>query len=122
MRVRGFTLIEMLVVMAALGLLLGLAAPRYFEHADRARETVLRHNLAAIRAALDRYRGDRGEYPADLAELVRQRYLRDVPLDPITDRNDSWVLVTPPGQPRGVYDVRSAAPGNARDGSAYAMW
>lgn len=122
MRRRGFTLIELLVVMAALGLLLSLAAPRYIEHADRARETVLKHNLAAIRTALERYRGDRGLYPEDLAELVRQRYLREIPLDPITDRSDSWVLLTQPGQPRGIYDVRSAAPGNARDGSAYAIW
>ncbi len=122
MRTRGFTLIELLVVMAALGLLLALAAPRYFEHADRARETVLKHNLAAIRQAVDRYRGDRGQYPENLAELVQQRYLRDIPLDPITDRSDSWVLVPPQGQPRGVYDVRSAAPGLARDGSAYVLW
>jgi general secretion pathway protein G len=120
--VRGFTLIELLVVMAALGLLLSLAAPRYFEHADRARETVLRHNLATIRQAVDRYRGDRGQYPAELAELVRQRYLRELPLDPMTDRSDSWVLQPPPGQTAGVFDVRSAAAGRARDGSAYASW
>jgi general secretion pathway protein G len=121
-RPRGFTLIELLVVMAALGLLLALAAPRYFEHADRARETVLRHNLAAIRQAVDRYRGDRGQYPADLAELVRQRYLRDLPLDPMTDRSDSWVVLPPAGQSGGVFDVRSASVERGRDGSSYASW
>jgi general secretion pathway protein G len=122
MRTKGFTLIELLVVMAALGLLLALAAPRYFEHVDRAREVVLKNNLAMLRQAVDRFRGDRGRYPEELAELVRLRYLRDVPLDPITDRTDSWLIVPPPGQPKGVYDVRSAAPGHARDGSVYAAW
>jgi general secretion pathway protein G len=122
MRARGFTLIELLVVMAALGLLLALAAPRYYEHVDRSREVVLKNNLAVVRQAVDRFRGDRGRYPDELAELVRLRYLRDVPLDPITDRTDSWLVVPPPGQPKGVYDVRSAAPGRARDGSVYAAW
>jgi general secretion pathway protein G len=122
MRARGFTLIELLVVMAALGLLLALAAPRYYEHVDRSREVVLKNNLAVVRQAVDRFRGDRGRYPEELAELVRLRYLRDVPLDPITDRTDSWLVVPPPGQPKGVYDVRSAAPGRARDGSVYAAW
>jgi general secretion pathway protein G len=121
-RAKGFTLIELLVVMAALGLLLALAAPRYYEHVDRAREVVLKNNLAAMRQAVDRFRGDRGRYPEELAELVRLRYLRDVPLDPITDRTDSWLVVPPPGQPKGVYDVHSAATGKARDGSAYASW
>ncbi len=122
MQHRGFTLIELLVVMAALGLLLSLAAPRYFEHVDRARETVLKNNLAVMRQALDRFKGDRGRYPSDLAELVAQRYLREVPLDPITERRDGWVLVVPQGEPQGVGDVRSGAPGQARDGSAYAAW
>jgi general secretion pathway protein G len=122
MRCRGFTLIELLVVMAVLGLLLALAVPRYYEHVDRAREAVLKNNLAVLRQAVDRFRGDRGRYPDELAELVRQRYIREVPLDPMTERTDSWVIVSPPGQPKGVLDVRSAAPGRSRDGSAYAAW
>jgi general secretion pathway protein G len=122
MRKRGFTLIEMLVVMAALALLLSLAAPRYFEHVDRSREAVLKNNLAVMRQAVDRFRGDRGRYPEALAELVQERYLREVPLDPVTDRSDGWVIVPPPGQSQGVYDVRSAATGRSRDGSAYASW
>jgi general secretion pathway protein G len=122
MRCRGFTLIELLVVMAVLGLLLALAAPRYYEHVDRAREAVLKNNLAVMRQAVDRFRGDRGRYPEELADLVRQRYIREVPLDPMTERTDSWVIVAPPGQPKGVLDVRSAASGRSRDGSAYAAW
>src|SRR6188472_1835633 len=95
-RARGFTLIELLVVLAALALLLGLAVPRYIEHVDRARETVLRQNLAALRDAIDKFNADRGRYPADLAELARERYLREVPRDPVTDRSDTWVVAPPP--------------------------
>jgi general secretion pathway protein G len=75
-----------------------------------------------MRQAIDRFRGDRGRYPEDLAELVRLRYLREVPIDPIADRSDGWVLVPAPGQVKSVFDVRSAATGRARDGSAYATW
>jgi len=116
-------LIELLVVMAALGLLLSIAAPRYVEHVDRAREVVLKQNLAGMRDAIDKFYADRARYPKDLQELVQQRYLRQVPLDPVTDRIDSWVLVAPAGQPgAAVFDVRSGAIGQARDGSTYATW
>lgn len=119
---RGFTLIELLVVMAALGLLLALTAPRYVEHVDRAREAVLRQNLASLRESIDKFYADRARYPASLDELVVQRYLRQLPLDPVTDRQDSWVLSPPPGQEAGVADVHSGAAGHARDGSPYAKW
>jgi general secretion pathway protein G len=120
---RGFTLIELLVVLAALALLLGIAVPRYVEHVDRAREAVLRQNLAALRDAIDKFNADRGRYPADLAELARERYLREVPRDPLTDRSDSWILVQPPQGAEGkVYDVHSGAPGQGRDGKPYATW
>ncbi len=119
----GFTLIEMLVVMAVLGLLLAIGAPRYAGQIDRARESVLRQNLAGIRDAIEKFYADKARYPKDLKELAAQRYLRDVPLDPVTDRNDSWVLVAPAGQGDGaVSDVKSGAPGAARDGTPYASW
>jgi len=124
-RVRGFTLIELLVVLTALALLLGLAVPRYVEHVDRARETVLRQNLAALRDAIDKFNADRGRYPAELAELARERYLREVPHDPLTDRSDTWTIVAPPagGATTGqVYDVHSGATGTGRDGRPYAAW
>lgn len=121
-RTRGFTLIELLVVMAALGLLLSIAAPRYFEHVDRAREAVLKHNLAAVRQSIDRFHADRGRYPNELAELVKTQYLRELPLDPMTDRVDSWVIAPPAGQTTGIFNIRSAATGRARDGSVYAAW
>ena len=120
---RGFTLIELLVVMAALGLLLAIAAPRYVEHVDRAREVVLRHNLAGVRDAIDKFHADRARYPNDLQELVQQRYLREIPLDPVTDRSDTWVLVPPSGhQGAALFDLRSGAAGHGRDGTPYASW
>jgi general secretion pathway protein G len=120
----GFTLIDLLVVMAALGLLLSIAAPRYAEHVDRAREAVLHQNLLGARDAIDKFMGDRGRYPKDLQELVTAHYLRQVPLDPVTDRADTWILVPPDGQEPGtaVYNVRSGAQGNAHDGTSYASW
>lgn len=120
MRRRGFTLIELLVVLAALALLLGVAVPRYVEHVDRTREAVLRQNLATLRDAIDKFSADRGRLPRDLAELVQERYLKAVPLDPLTERNDTWAVMGPgSGQ---IADVRSGAAGQARDGSAYAAW
>jgi general secretion pathway protein G len=126
MRHRGFTLIELLVVLAALALLLGLAVPRYIEHVDRTREAVLRQNLATMRDAIDKFQADRGRLPSELQELVRERYLKALPEDPLTLRSDSWVAVSPISGATGttgqVADVRSGAPGQARDGSSYATW
>jgi len=122
-RRQGFTLIELLVVLAAVALLLGIAVPRYVEHVDRARETVLRQNLAALRDAIDKFNADRGRYPSELAELARERYLRELPRDPMTDRHDTWTIVAPPpGMAGQVFDVHSGAPGSGRDGRPYATW
>lgn len=120
----GFTLIELLVVMAVVGLLLAVVAPQYYQHVDRARETALRQNLASLRDAIDKFHADRARYPKHLQELVAERYLRSLPVDPVTERNDTWVLVAPPGAQAGlaVADVRSGATGTARDGSPYAAW
>lgn len=119
----GFTLIELLVVMAILATLLTLAAPRYFESVDRAKEAALRTNLRVLREAIDKHRADTGKLPANLEELAKLRYLRAIPVDPITDRSDTWVSTpAPDGNMPGVYDLHSGAPGAARDGSPYASW
>lgn len=120
---RGFTLVELLVVMAILALLLSLAAPKYFDSVERAKETALRTDLRLMREAIDKHRADTGRWPDSLNGLVQARYLRAVPLDPITDRADTWVIVSSPdGLANGVHDVKSGAPGVARDGTAFASW
>ncbi len=120
-RGRGFTLIELLVVLAIVAMLLTIAVPRYFSSMDNARETSLRQNLAVMRGAIDQYNGDLGRYPNSLQDLVTARYLRSIPPDPITGAADQWATDPDPAK-GGVRDVRSGAPGNARDGTPYASW
>ena len=93
---RGFTLIELIVVMAIVALLVGIAAPRYFHSIERAKENSLRSSLRVMRDAIDHFAADRGRYPESLDELVKQRYLRDIPEDPLTGSRGDWVLLTPP--------------------------
>ncbi|AUT46414.1 type II secretion system protein [Achromobacter sp. AONIH1] len=116
----GFTLIELLAVMAIVGVLTALVAPSFFKSNDRARETVLRHNLRAIRLAIDDYRADHGVNPEGLEKLVSGKYLRELPLDPLTGKRDSWK--TQAAEEGGVADVKSGAPGKGLDGSSYEAW
>ncbi|HEX5339004.1 MAG TPA: prepilin-type N-terminal cleavage/methylation domain-containing protein [Gallionella sp.] len=119
----GFTLIELLVVMAIIMLLVSLALPRYFHSVENSREIMLRENLSLTRQALDKYYGDNGKYPDTLEMLVSKKYLRSLPQDPITGSNTTWVIVPPEVQDKGgVYDIKSGAPGNARDGTEYKDW
>ena len=133
MGLRGFTLIEMLVVMAIIATLLSIAAPRYFRSTDDAREAALKSDLRTLREAIDHYHADRGSYPEVLDDLVEKRYLRAIPVDPIA--GDAWTLIPPPvpaqasvpatptslpgAAPTGIYDVRSGASGTTRDGQPY---
>lgn len=120
---RGFTLIELLVVMAILGTLLTLAVPRYFHTVQRARESVLRHDLAILREAIDKYYSDLNQYPDTLQALADKRYIRAVPVDPFTKLADSWVLLSSddPDHP-GIRDLHSAAEATASDGTPVATW
>lgn len=118
-RAAGFTLIELLVVMAIVATLLALAAPRYFQHVERAKEAVLRENLATLRHAIDQYHADQGRWPESLQALADARYLRAVPVDPITESRDTWLALPPEDEIEGVYDVRSGAPGEGTDGVPY---
>lgn len=121
---RGFTLIELMVVMAIIAVLLTIAAPRYFNHLERAREATLRQTLAVVRDAIDKFHGDTSAYPENLDELVAKRYLRAAPVDPITDSTETWVLLPPPAaNGKGkLWDLKSGAEGNGRDGTPYAQW
>lgn len=123
-RGRGFTLIELLVVMAIVSALLSIVMPRYMHKVDVAKEAALKENLVALRIALDQHYSDKGAYPEKLADLVAQRYLRTLPLDPVTERRDSWIpsLREEEGGKKVVHDVHSGAAGTALDGTAFKSW
>ena len=119
-KTRGFTLIELLVVLAIVATLLTLAAPQYFSSVDRAKDTVLKENIATLRDAIDKFYGDTGKYPETLDALVQKRYLKSLPLDPVTDKRDSWVTIQASGQGQsGIADVQSGAAGKDADGVPY---
>jgi general secretion pathway protein G len=123
MRPRGFTLIELLVVLAIIALLLTIAVPRYYSSIDKSKEAVLKENLYQMRDAIGKYYADRGKYPESLQSLATDKYLRSVPLDPVTDSATTWVVLAPEDpQKGGVYDVKSGAPGKALDGSEFSTW
>ncbi|HNC85268.1 MAG TPA: prepilin-type N-terminal cleavage/methylation domain-containing protein [Nitrospira sp.] len=113
----GFTLIELLVVMAIVGLLLSMAAPRYFGSLERAKEATLQENLKTVRDVIDKFYSDKGRYPETLDELVTAKYLKAIPVDPITDSSSTWIMV-PPKNPsdRGVMDIKSGASSTTASG------
>ena len=116
----GFTLIELLVVFTIIALLLTLALPRYFGSVDKSKEAVLKENLNQMRDAISRYYADKGKYPESLDSLAADKYMRKVPLDPITESTTTWQIVRPDDpQKGGVYDVKSGAPGKSRDGDDF---
>lgn len=116
----GFTLIELLLVMAIIGLLLTVALPRYFGSLAKSKDIALQENLKVLRVSLDKFYADKGHYPETLEELVEQKYLRAVPLDPVTDSASSWILIpAKDADTKGIVDVKSGAPGTSRDGRAY---
>jgi general secretion pathway protein G len=126
---RGFTLIELLVVLAIVALMMTIAAPRSIDQVERSREVALKATLREMRHALDQFEADTGRPPGSLDELVTRRYLREIPVDPLTDRRDSWIALNaeeradaagPPAE--GVADVRSGAEGTGRDGTPYRQW
>ncbi|MBU8975696.1 MULTISPECIES: type II secretion system protein [unclassified Lysobacter] len=120
-RRRGFSLIELLVVMAIIAALVTIAMPRYQASVQTARLTALKENLRILRASLDRYYEDKGVYPESLQALVEANYLKGVPMDPVSESAQSWVLVDDPeGEVDGIVDVRSGAQGATPDGVAYA--
>ena len=119
----GFTLIELIVVMLIIALLVTLAVPKYFGSMQKSKDAVLKENLVLMRDALDKYYGDNGKYPDTLEDLISKKYLRSLPMDPIAGNATAWLIV-PPDKPEkgGIFDIRSGAPGGARDGSEYKDW
>lgn len=120
---RGFTLVELLVVIAIIGTLLSIAVPRYFASVERSKEAVLKQNLAVMRDAIQKYYADKDKYPEKLDDLAADKYLRRIPVDPITGSTASWVAVPPKESEKGgVYDVHSGASGTSADGTPYTEW
>lgn len=119
----GFTLIELLVVMAIIATLLSIVAPRYFNSIEKAKEAVLRQDLKIMRDSIDQFYADFGKYPLDLEELVDKRYLRNIPIDPMTESDTTWIEMPSPNDDEdGVYDVHSGFTGRALDGTFYEEW
>lgn len=111
--------------MAVVALLVSIAAPRYVDSVERAREASLRTSLRVMREAIDQFAADRGRYPESLDELASSSYLRAIPEDPLTGRRDTWIGLAPaPDSHLGgaLWDVRSGAAGRSRQGDLYADW
>jgi general secretion pathway protein G len=119
---RGFTFIELMVVMAIVAMLISIALPRYFEGLQRAREAVLLEDLNVMRKAIDHYHADKNSYPASLQALVTERYLKFIPEDPITNSNETWQVELPPDNSNQVYDIHSGSSETASNGTAYNAW
>jgi general secretion pathway protein G len=120
---RGFTLVELMVVLTVIALLMSIVVPDYIGRVRRAEEAALKENLMVMRDALDKHYADVGRYPGSLEELVSRRYLRSIPNDPFTQTSSSWIVVAPADpQKGGVYDVRSGSKAIGTDGKPYERW
>jgi general secretion pathway protein G len=128
-RSRGFTLIEMLIVISLITILVSVALPAYNQSIWRARESVLKQNLFSLRSVISQYTLDKQKAPQALEDLVTAGYFKQIPNDPMTGRNDSWTveeetdtIMTVDQQEPGIYDVHSGSTATGSDGTAYNTW
>jgi len=119
---QGFTLVELLVVLSIVALLLTIATPRYFNNLERAKETTLKEDLSILRESIDKFYGDHNQFPDNLEQLVDKKYIRKIPIDPITEKFDTWVLIEAEPPLTGIEDIKSGAQGKSEDGSLYEDW
>jgi general secretion pathway protein G len=124
----GFTMIELLIVMTLVVLLASVGMVQYRNSVTRAEEAALKENLFRLRDALDQFYADKNKWPADLAELVSEGYIRELPTDPMTKSKDTWqtkaaeVNASNPASAGGIEDVHSGSERTALDGTRYADW
>ena len=125
---RGFTLIELMIVMAIIGVIVSMAVPLYQKSIIRSKESVLKQNLFTLRTVIDEYTYDKQKAPQSLQDLVSEGYLRTVPVDPMTGTDASWRVIMEDGMNAtsqsepGIYDVRSGSDGKSLEGTAYSDW
>lgn len=125
MNQKGFTFVELMIVLVIIGILLTLAYPGFTHSVQKAREATLKEDLFIFREAIDHYYTDQGQYPPALQALVEKRYLRKIPVDPITGSDATWVLVyatNEAGEQEGIFDIKSGSEQLALDGSKYQDW
>jgi len=128
LRTRGFTLIEIMIVMTIVTILVSLAVPLYQKALIRAKESVLRQNLFTLRTVIDEYTYDKQKAPQSLNDLVQEGYLRQLPIDPMTGSSTTWKIImeealTSVSQTEpGIFDVRSGSDKTALEGTLYSEW
>jgi len=128
MRRRGFTLVEILIVMTIVSILVSIAVPLYQKSVIRAKESVLRNNLFTLRTVIDEYTFDKKKAPQSLEDLVREGYLRQIPIDPMTGSDRTWVVIMEDAltsvdqREPGIYDVRSGSDRISLEGAPYSEW
>ena len=124
----GFTMIELLIVISIIVVLASMGMTQYRNSVVRAREAVLKEDLFRMRDAIDQYYADRNKYPSSLDDLVSDGYMREVPIDPMTQSKDTWQPVNAEANVNdataepGIYDVKSGSDQSALDGTRYADW
>jgi len=124
----GFTLVELMIVVAIIGIIAGVAAVQFRPTPQKAKEAVLKEDLFVLRDVIDQYFADKGAYPESLQTLVDEGYIRKIPVDPFTESDQTWVeeqadmADEEAGSAAGVIDVRSGSTATALDGSRYSDW
>ena len=120
---RGFTLLELMIVVAIIGILATLAEPSYRFATIKAREAALKKDLYILRDVIDQYHADQGRYPNALSDLVEKGYLRAIPVDPFTHSSQSWVeIYASEGEDSGIFDVHSGSDVIGSDNTSYNEW